>query len=153
MGRASQDNIHTLTIPTQIGTLIIPSATIAEVLNVPSMTPIPFAPPWVSGVIAWRNTAVSVVSFEALLGTSPLPPVSASKIVVLYPLPGRNRWEFFSIMAVSEPRPQEVNNSAIALPADELPQSPYIAAGLKLRDQPFFIPDFEALRKTFYPQS
>ena len=33
----------------------------------------------------------------------------------------------------------------------ELPDTPYIAAGLKVEERLMFIPDFEALKKVFYP--
>ena len=44
-------------------------------------------------------------------------------------------------------------DSALALAATsaELPDTPYVAAGLKLGGRLLAIPDLEALKKAFYP--
>ena len=60
-------------------------------------------------------------------------PSPASKVVILYPLPGRRDWEFFAILTHAEPRPQTIDPAhAVAATGAELPDTPYIAAGLKL---------------------
>jgi hypothetical protein len=79
-------------------------------------------------------------------------PAPTSKAVVFYPLAGRAQWEFFAVLSASEPRPQSVDGSAVALPPSELPESPYIAAGLSLDGQPMWVPNLDELRKAFYPE-
>jgi chemosensory pili system protein ChpC len=150
MARQRQDQIHALALPTRTGTLLVPSATIAEVVNVPSLSPIPLSPPWVIGLVGWRSLAVPVVSFEALMGSTPAAPNAASKAVVFYPLTARSQWEFFAVLSSAEPRPQAVDGSASALAASDLPQSPYIAAGLTFNGQPMWIPNLDELKKVFY---
>lgn len=151
MARQPADQIHALSVPTLVGTLLVPSATIAEVVNISALTPVPLSPPWLVGAIGWRTLAVPVISIEALFGKAPTRPGPMSKAVVFYPLAAREQWEFFALLSASEPRPQAVNNSAVSLAAAELPQTPYVAAGLKFNGQPLWIPDFEALKKAFYP--
>ncbi|HKQ30586.1 MAG TPA: chemotaxis protein CheW [Burkholderiales bacterium] len=151
MGRQRQDQIHALALPTRAGVLVVPSATIAEVVNVPMLSPLPLSPPWVIGTVGWRSLAVPVVSFEALLGGTPAQPMPASKAVVFYPLSGRSQWEFFALLSAAEPRPQAVDGAAVALARGEMPDSPYIAAGLKFNGQPMWIPNLDELNKSFYP--
>jgi len=151
MARQRTDQIHALALPTRAGTLLVPSATIAEVVNVPVLGTLPLSPPWVIGTVGWRSLAVPVVSFEAIMGGSPAAPMATSKAVVFYPLSGRSQWEFFAILSAGEPRPQSVDGGAIALARGELPQSPYVAAGLKFNGQPMWIPNLDELKKTFYP--
>lgn len=152
MARQRQDQIHALALPTRTGVLLVPSATIAEVVNIPTLSPLPLSPPWVIGTVGWRSLAVPVVSFEAIMGGTPALPVATSKAVVFYPLSGRSQWEFFALLSSTEPRPQSVDGSAIALTPSELPDSPYIAAGLKFNDQPMWIPSLDELKRTFYPE-
>ena len=152
MSRQNQDSIHALAVPTGVGVLLVPSATIAEVVNMMTLAPIPLASPWLLGAVSWRSLAVPVVSFEALLGKPPLAPAPTSKAIVFYPLTGRSQWEFFAILSSAEPRPQPVDASAIAVAPVDLPQSPYIAAGLKVgTGQAMWIPHFDALKQVFYP--
>ena len=78
MAAQAQQSIHLVEIPTDRLPLLVPSATIAEIINVGELSPLPLAPPWVLGVTGWRTKAVVVVSFEALLAgtiTTPGPPI------------------------------------------------------------------------------
>lgn len=150
-GRQNADVIHALTIPTQAGVLLVPSALIAEVVNVAEMAPLPLSPPWVLGAVGWRSLAVTVVSFEALLGGKASTPAAHSKAVVFYPLAGRPQTEFFAILSSAEPRPQAVDGSAVSLAPTELPKTPYVAAGLKHNGSALWIPSFDELKKAFYP--
>jgi chemotaxis signal transduction protein len=151
MAARDKDQIHALAIPTRAGSILVPSATIAEVVNVTAIAPMPLAPAWVIGAVGWRSLAVTVVSFEALLGQAASAPASASKAVVFYPLTGRPQTEFFAILSSSEPRPAAIDSSAVSLGAADLPKSPFVAAGLKLNGQSFWIPGFDELKKAFYP--
>src|SRR4051794_2276275 len=117
MARPPRDQIHALSIPTRVGLLLVPSATIAEVVNISTLTPVPLAPEWLVGVIGWRTLAVPVASIEALFGKPVVPPGPTSKAVVFYPLSGRPHWEYFAILSSSEPRPQPVDASAVSLAA------------------------------------
>jgi chemosensory pili system protein ChpC len=152
MRKQANDQIHGLEIPTAGLSLFLPSATIAEIVNVSSLIAVPFAPPWLLGVIGWRTVAVPVVSFEALLGGSVPAPRPQSKVVVLYPLRGRADWEFTGILTSGEPRPHTVQAATtVAASADELPVTPYLATGIRLSDRLFGIPDLDRLRQAYYP--
>ncbi len=151
MARPSRDEIHALMIPTRVGALLVPSATIAEVVNISTLAPVPLSPPWLVGVIGWRTLAVPLVSVEALFGKAPVPPGPTSKAVVFYPLAGRAQWEFVALLSSSEPRPQAIDGSVVSTAATEAPPSRYIAAGLQVGGNPMWIPDFEELKKAFYP--
>ncbi|HEY8553604.1 MAG TPA: chemotaxis protein CheW [Burkholderiales bacterium] len=150
---AAEERIHSLEIPLAESALLVPSAAVAEVANPTELFPLPGAPRWVLGVVGWRSLAVSVISFEALLGGAPSFVTAASKIVIFYPFPGRGRTDFFGVLSAAEPRPQHVSSGSIHEedPA-RLPDTPVIAAGVRVRDRTLLIPDFDVLRRTLYPQ-
>lgn len=151
MKSRSGPRLHLLEVPLEGATLLVPSAAVAEVINPLMMTPIPFSQPWLKGVIGWRTLAVSVVSFEVLLGRlAPDQPVTG-KIVIFYPPSGRKDSEFYGLLATAEPRPRVLDGSQPVAEQSELPDSPHIAAGLKVDGKMMWIPDMEALKKTFYP--
>lgn len=150
--RRADDRIHSLEIPLTGFSLLVPSAAVAEVTNPTSFTRVPGAPPWFLGVMGWRSQAVPVVCFEALLG-QPIPPAAAgTKIVIFYPMADARDREFYGVVALAEPRPQQVVSNLVE-PEDpqRLPDTPYIAAGVKIKGRPSYIPDFDALRRAFYP--
>lgn len=142
--------LHSLELPLGGMTLLVPSAAVAEVINPQHLAPVPFGQPWLAGVIGWRTLAVPVVSFEALLGARATAP-AGGKIVIFYPLAGRQGGEFFALLATAEPRPQLLDGSQPAAGASELPNSAYIAAGLKVDGKLMFIPDMDEMKKVFYP--
>ncbi len=152
MARQATNSVHALEIPLPGMSLLLPSASIAEIASISEMTRVPFAPAWLLGVVGWRTLAVPVVSFEGLMGQRASLPTPSSKIAILYPLAGRGDWEFFGILSVAEPRPRAVEGAGLvtAEPSD-LPDTPYVAAGFKVQNRLLAIPDLEALKKAFYP--
>lgn len=143
--------LHSLEVPLEGSTLLVPSAAVAEVINMQNLAPVPFGQPWLHGAIGWRTLAVPVISFETLLGASARAASASGKLVIFYPLAGRKDWEFFAMFATGEPRPQLLDGSQPVAESSQLPSSPYIAAGLKVDGRLMLIPDFEQMKKVFYP--
>jgi chemotaxis signal transduction protein len=150
--QTNAERIHTLEIPLASMSLLVPSASVAEVATLASISSIPFAPAWLIGVVGWRTLAVPVMSFEGLVSNRPAMPTSQSRIVILYPLPGRGSGDFIGVLTASEPRPRTIEAAAaVAVSGGELPSSPYIASGLRVDSRAMGIPNFEALKKVLYP--
>jgi chemosensory pili system protein ChpC len=152
MTSAAEERIHSLEIPLSGTSLLVPSAAVAEVTNPTEFFPVPGTPPWLLGVMGWRSQAVPVVSFEALLGEPVATALPSSKIVVFYPIAGRREGDFYGVLSLSEPRPQSVTSNTVETENPErLPDTPLIAAGVKIKGRTLLIPDFDALRAAFYP--
>jgi chemosensory pili system protein ChpC len=143
--------LHSLEVPLDGLTLIVPSAAVAEVINPLTLAPVPFSQGWLKGVIGWRTLAVPVISFEALVGMPAPASPAAGKIVIFYPLNGRSDWEFYGMFATAEPRPQALSHSEPVATDSELPDIPCIAAGLKVGGKLMLIPDMDEMKKLFYP--
>lgn len=147
-----QRSVHLVEIPTASFPLLVPSATVAEVINVPELSPLPFSPQWVLGVLGWRTTAIAVVSIEALLASSAAAPGPRSKVIVFYPLPGRGEREFFGVLSVREPQPHVIDEGSGLIPSPTgVVDSPFVAATVRLREKTLLIPDLDALEAAFYP--
>lgn len=146
-----QARIHTLVLPLSAYSLLIPSALIAEVVNVVELGSLPLAPPWQRGLMNWRSRPVPVISFDHLLGNGTPPVTPRSKIVVFYPLEGRNPWEFFGIVSSAEPQPRTFHDAeALANVVEN--NSPYIAMAIQLDKLQVGIPDLAALKDLFFPR-
>lgn len=139
-----------LIVPTEVATLIVPSATVAEIIpNPPNVMPLPAVEPWVCGYFRWRNYPVTLVSFERLAGDREIP--RFQRVCVLYPLPGRAPHDYFAVGMTGDPRGLEIPDSAGAasVPAR---MSPGLAAGaIEVGGRTLVIPDFDALNAAFYP--
>lgn len=152
MSARGVERIHSLEIPLVGFSLLLPSAAVAEVANPARLHPVPRTPAWLLGVMSWRSQPVPVVSFEALTGR-PLAEVSpSSRIIVFYPLSGAPVSAFCGIPSAIEPRPQLVTADTLQTEDPrELPDTPLIAAGVRIKGRLMLIPDLEALSAVFYP--
>lgn len=142
--------VHSLIVPTEVATLVVPSATVAEIIpHPPDLKPLPAVEPWVRGYFRWRNRPVTLVSFERLAADRE--PSGFQRVCVFYPLPGRAPYDYFALGMTGDPRGMEITDSAAvgSLP----PQiSQTLAAGvLDVDGRILVIPDFIALREAFYP--
>ena len=141
--------VHALEVPTDALPLLVPSACMAEVVSYAQLAHVPQSPAWLLGVLSWRSRPVPVISYDVLAGGSFHTPGARARIVVLYPLPGRESWEFFGLLASSEPQSRSIDAGFAS--AGVQGSYPCIAAGLRLNDRLVGIPDFAALAKVFYP--
>lgn len=148
--QAQAHRVHSIVIPTAGVSLVVPSATIAEVVNVSMVTPVPYSPEWNLGVIGWRGQAVPVVSFEGLMGDNVQTASLRSKIVIFYPLQGCKDSEFFAFLSSAEPQPYIVDEAVVVVDGDDIPGSPYIAAAIKINERVAGIPNMDEIKKTFF---
>jgi len=140
-----------LMIPTEAAPLVVPAATVAEIVpNSPEVRALPASPVWVLGYIRWRNYPVTLVSFERLASDRDMP--GFSRICVFYPLPGREAHDYFAMIMSGEPRSLEITDEVAAgtLPAQVSRQ--YSAGAVIVEGRHLVIPDLEALKAVFYPQ-
>jgi chemosensory pili system protein ChpC len=149
MSTITRDPVHALEVPTDNLPLLLPSACMAEVVALPHLAGVPQAPPWLLGVLGWRLRPVPVVSYDILAGGTGHAPSPRSRVVVLYPLPGRKAWEFVGILSVSEPQSRIIDSGVVPTAMDASYR--YIAAALKFDERTVGIPDFAALAKVLYP--
>ena len=106
-------------------------------------------PPWLLGVFGWRMRPVPVVSYDILAGGEGHAPGPRARVAVLYPLPGRQPWEFVGILSISEPQSRIIDGGVA--PAALEDSFHFIAAALKFEERTVGIPDFAALAKVLYP--
>jgi len=149
MNAAATGSVHALEIPTDTLSLLIPSACMAEVVSLSRMARVPQSPHWLLGVLGWRLRPVPVVSYDVLAGGEAHSPGPRARVVVLYPLPGREPWEFVGLLAASEPQSRTIDAGVAAVTVQD--SYPCIASGLRIEDRVVGIPDLSALARTFYP--
>jgi chemotaxis signal transduction protein len=146
---AARDPVHALEVPTDTLPLLLPSACMAEVVALAHLARVPHAPAWCLGVLGWRLRPVPVVSYDVLVGGQPRSPGPRARVVVLYPLPGRESWEFVGLLAAAEPQSRQIDAGVASVAVQD--SYPGIAAGIRFDNRLVGIPDFAALARLFYP--
>ena len=98
--------IHCMLVPTNPETLLIPTSTMAEVLDYTPPQPMEGAPPWLLGQVEWESRQIPVFSFSDLINGSDDGKIpSRSKIMVLKSLSDSARVPYLGLLLADLPRP------------------------------------------------
>ncbi|WP_206413820.1 chemotaxis protein CheW [Lysobacter enzymogenes] len=126
--------------------LLLPNATIAEVLSYAPPAPIAEAPRWLLGQIRWRGWNLPMIAFGELSGLAREPGGLGSKVVVLKALSAASRLPYFAMLTQGFPRLVTVSASGLYLQSREDEVLPLgVQARVRLNDDAALLPDLEAV--------
>ncbi|GAB2788778.1 MULTISPECIES: chemotaxis protein CheW [Dyella] len=126
--------------------LLLPNATVAEVITMPAAPePVESAPEWLLGRIAWRGWRVPLVSFNKLAGAGEGDSEQAVRVAVLKALGGHNDLPFIAVVTQGFPRLTTLNAELIIPTHDGAPLPPGVRAQVLVRDDIAVIPDLEGI--------
>lgn len=125
--------------------LLLPNATIAEVLSYAPPEPVEAAPEWLLGKMRWRGWQLPLVAFAELAGFGKEPAGLGSKVVVLKALGGNAKSPYFAILTQGFPRLVTVSQEGLLADAEggELPRG--VQARVQLNEDSAFVPDLVAV--------
>ncbi|WP_051176316.1 chemotaxis protein CheW [Luteimonas mephitis] len=122
--------------------LLLPNATISEVLSYADPEPLDNAPAWLLGRIRWRGWQLPLVSFARLAGLAEERGGLGSKVVVLKALGGDARLAHFAMLTQGFPRLVTVSRDALVADAGDRGPLPHgVQARVLLNDDAALIPD------------
>ncbi|HET6436368.1 MAG TPA: chemotaxis protein CheW [Xanthomonadaceae bacterium] len=128
--------------------LLLPNATIAEVLSYAEPDAIGDAPDWLLGRIRWRGWQLPLVSFARLSGIADEQGGLGSKVVVLKALGGDSRHPYFALLTQGFPRLVTVSREALrAEDTDATQLPPGVQAKVMLRDDAAVLPDLAQIEQ------
>lgn len=127
--------------------LLLPNATIAEVLSFSEPDPIADAPDWLLGRIRWRGWQLPLVGFSRFTGTGRDEGELGSKVIVLKALGGDPKHPYIALLTQGFPRLVTVAESALQAvdDGDELPEG--VLARVRLNEDEALLPDLAALEQ------
>lgn len=123
------------------GRLLLPNATIAEVLSYAEPEPVGAAADWLLGRFRWRGWQLPLVAFSRLAGIGEEQPGLGSKVIVLKALGGDRRIPYFAILTQGFPRLVTVSRAALEIEAGDAPLPDAIQARVRLNEEPALLPD------------
>ena len=93
-------------LPIYSGQLLLPSASIAEVVGYRPPTPIENAdlPDWVLGTFGWRRRQIPLISFDAMVSFSSSEVGHRARIAICYALGGDEKIRHIALMLRAIPR-------------------------------------------------
>ena len=127
--------------------LLLPNATVAEVITLPTPEAVEGAPEWLLGRIAWRGWRVPLVSFTKLAGAPEGDAELAVRVAVLKALGGNAKLPFVAVVTQGFPRLTTLNAELIIPTHDGAPLPPGVKDQVLVRDDIAVIPDLEGIEE------
>lgn len=144
-----QTDIRGVLIQVAGARLLLPNATIAEVLSFAAPEPVAGAPDWLLGRIRWRGWQLPLIAFARLAGIADEHGGLGSKVVVLKALGGDPKAPFFALLTQGFPRLVTVSRAALAADdgalGQELPAG--VQARVVLNEDAALLPDLEQVEQ------
>jgi chemosensory pili system protein ChpC len=85
--------------------LLLPQPVVAEVVTQQFAREVPGAPPWLTGVVEWRNEQVPVVSIEVLMGAPVTPGNRLQRVVIMHGLARLPGLPYYALQVRGIPHP------------------------------------------------
>ncbi|KAF1709311.1 chemotaxis protein CheW [Pseudoxanthomonas kalamensis DSM 18571] len=141
----SNDEIRGVLVQVADQRLLLPNATVAEVLARVPVEVIANAPHWLPGRIDWHGWEVPLVAFSRLSGLDEEGVAANSKIVVLKTLAGGEGMPYLALLTPSFPRLISVPRDGLLADASEETLPECVQMRVLLGDDQALLPDLEKL--------
>ena len=145
MSYANSAEIRGVLIQSGSERVLLPNATVAEVMSRVAVEPLPDMPRWEIGRIDWYGWKVPLLSFARLSGIGEEPAAVNNKVIVLKALGGNPALPYFALLTVSFPQLISVPRDGLLADASEevLPNGVHMR--LLLGEQSALLPDLDAI--------
>ena len=149
MHAPTQHDIRGVLIQVAGGRLLLPNATIAEVLSYADPEPVADAPDWLLGRIRWRGWQLPLIAFARLSGIAQESGGLGSKVIVLKALGGDAKAPYFALLTQGFPRLVTVSPDTVVADGgaedEALPTG--VQARVMLNQDSALLPDLESIER------
>lgn len=144
---APQHDVRGVLITVNQGRLLLPNASIAEVITFTDPEPIKNAPEWLLGRIRWRGWQLPLLSFSRLTHWSTEEGSLGAKVVVLKALGGNSKLPYFAMLSQGFPRLVTVSKAVLTESQDRKKLTPGTHSYVTLNDDVAVVPDLLELER------
>jgi chemosensory pili system protein ChpC len=145
-GEPRSDDIRGVLIQIAGARLLLPNATIAEVLSYADPEPVEGAPDWLLGRIRWRGWQLPLVAFSRLAGIAAEKGGLGSKVLVVKAFGGNPKFPYFALLTQGFPRLVTVSRPAlVAVDRGGAELAETVLAEVMLNEDHALLPDIERI--------
>ncbi len=139
--------IRGVMVPVTNGRVLLPNATVAEVISYAKPEEVANAPAWLLGRLPWRGWRLPLFSFPMLTGELEDESRGNARVAVLKALGGNAGMPFLALLAQGFPRLTTITQDLLIPTSDENPHAPGVRAEVLVRDDRAIIPDLDAIEE------
>jgi len=137
--------IRGVMVPVTDGRVLLPNATVAEVISYAQPEQIPGAPSWLLGRLAWRGWRLPLFSLPMLTGRLKEESRANARVAVLKAIGGHAGLPFMALLAQGFPRLTTITQELLIPTSDEVPHAPGVHSEVLVRDDRAIIPDLDVI--------
>ncbi|NKB64202.1 MAG: hypothetical protein GKR95_19500 [Gammaproteobacteria bacterium] len=134
-----------LSLDTRAGSLLIPVSMVAQVLASSNQRLCDHRQPYISYEINWREYSMPLINGSEALGATPIVDEDYSRAVVLWPLHGFGKNDFFAFSSREAPKIVVIDEAMTLLPSTILKEIRYAAGVIQIGSRLGVIPDLKTL--------
>ena len=148
MNTVTPSDIRAVLIQTEAARLLLPNATISEVLSYAAPEPVDDAPEWLLGTIRWRGWRLPLVAFAPMIGQGAEHGGLGHKVIVLKTLGGQATMPYFALLTKGFPRLVTVSRERLQALGDQGAEVRVgVRATVEFNDEPAVIPDIDGIEQ------
>jgi chemosensory pili system protein ChpC len=133
--------IRGVMIPVTGGRVLLPNATVAEVITYTAPELVPGAPAWLLGRLGWRGWRLPLFSFPMLAGHVTEEGTRNARVTVLKGLSGNAKIPFIAMLAQGFPRLTTITSDLLITTGDNTELGTGVHSEVLVRDDHAVIPD------------
>ncbi len=137
----TNDEIRGVFIEMVRGRVLLPNATLSEVIILSDPDPVPDVPGWLLGRVPWRGWRVPLISFATLTGAARSEPQDTARVCVLKSLGNHRRLPFVAMLAQGFPRLARLSREGMSVIDEDEPLPSGVLARVRVGDDDALIPD------------
>ncbi|MGV7194226.1 chemotaxis protein CheW [Xanthomonas axonopodis] len=145
MSYANNDEIRGVLIQAGTERVLLPNATVAEVMSRVAVEALPDMPRWVVGRIDWYGWKVPLLSFARFSGLGDEPTAVNNKVIVLKALGGNLALPYFALLTASFPQLISVPRDGLLADASEEALPDGVHMRVLLGEQSALLPNLDAI--------
>lgn len=139
--------IRGVMIPVTGGRVLLPNATVAEVITYTTPEPIAGAPAWLLGRLSWRGWRLPLFSFPVLAGHASEESTRNARVTVLKALGGNAKMPFIAMLAQGFPRLTTITSELLLTTGDHNEPGTGVHSEVLVRDDHAVIPDLGTIEE------
>ncbi|NBB93075.1 MAG: hypothetical protein GVY32_07910 [Gammaproteobacteria bacterium] len=140
----SETEVRSVMVPLTGIEILVPNATVAEVVGYTDPEPIPDAVDWVLGTILWHGWQVPVISYSRLIEEASEEDMRGARMCILKTLIDTERMPYMAILSQGHPKLTTITEVNLEeIPADSNPIA--VAGRVEVDGREAIIPDLDRL--------
>lgn len=140
-------DIRGVMIPVTEAKVLLPNASVSEVITYGNPQAIDGAPDWVYGIVTWRGWRIPLFSFSKLSRRADSEKTAGAKVAILKALGGNQKMPYMALLAQGFPRLTTITSENLLLEGDQDDLPDGVSHAVMVNDEVAYVPDMDGIEQ------